>query len=66
MPKSEEEAREEEQPETPPLSRRQFLRGAGAVGAATALAPGLMERGDAATDAARDDSRSPSSAGRSG
>jgi len=58
MPETEEEREEETRRETPPLSRRQFLRGAGAVGVATALAPGLMERGDAA-DAVRDDSHSP-------
>ena len=58
MPETEEEREEETRRETPPLSRRQFLRGAGAVGVATALAPGLMERGEAA-DAVRDDSHSP-------
>lgn len=62
MPTSEEEHGEETRPEapreTPPLSRRQFLRGAGAVGVATALAPALMERGESATEAVRDDSRS--------
>lgn len=58
MPETEEEREEEIRRDTPPLSRRQFLRGAGAVGVATALAPGLIERGEAA-DAVRDDSRSP-------
>ena len=58
MPETEEEHTQKAPPQTPPLSRRQFLRGAGAVGAAAALAPGLIERGDAA-DAVRDDSHSP-------
>ena len=62
MPTSEEEREKETRPEspreTPPLSRRQFLRGAGVVGVATALAPALMERGESATEAVRDDSRS--------
>ena len=58
MPEVEDEREEETRAETPPLSRRQFLRGAGAVGVATALAPGLMERADSATEAVRDDSRS--------
>ena len=57
MPEVEDEREEETRAETPPLSRRQFLRGAGAVGVATALAPGLMERADSA-EAVRDDSRS--------
>jgi len=58
MPTSEEEREEEARRETPPLSRRQFLRGAGAVGVATALAPALMERGESAPEAVRDDSHS--------
>ena len=62
MPTSEEEREEETRPEspreTPPLSRRQFLRGAGVVGVTAALAPALMERGESATEAVRDDSRS--------
>ena len=58
MPEVEDEREEETRAETPPLSRRQFLRGAGAVGVATALAPGLMERADSANEAVRDDSRS--------
>lgn len=59
MPETEEERTEERLPNTPPLSRRQFLRGAGAVGVATALAPGLLERSEAADEALRDDSHSP-------
>ena len=58
MPETEEERFKDMRPETPPLSRRQFLRGAGAVGVATALVPSLLERGDAA-EAVRDDSHSP-------
>lgn len=60
MPESEEEHAEETRPESPPLSRRQFLRGAGAASVAAALAPGLpglTERGEAAVEAVRDDSR---------
>jgi xanthine dehydrogenase YagT iron-sulfur-binding subunit len=59
MPETEEERFEDTRTETPPLSRRQFLRGAGAVGVATALVPSLLERGDAAGEALRDDSHSP-------
>ena len=59
MPETEEEHIEDTRPETPSLSRRQFLRGAGAMGVATALVPSLLERGDAAGEALRDDSHSP-------
>ncbi|MBV9850690.1 MAG: (2Fe-2S)-binding protein [Armatimonadetes bacterium] len=51
----EEERPDKTPPEAPAVSRRQFLRGVGVVGAATALAPGLLERGDAA-ETERDDS----------
>lgn len=41
---------EEERNPQPPLSRRQFLKGVGAVGAATALVPALLGHGDVEAD----------------
>ena len=52
----EEERPEKTPPEMPPVSRRQFLKGVGVVGAATALGAGLIERGETAESPARDDS----------
>ena len=53
---TEEERPEASLPEQPSVSRRQFLKGVGAVGAATALGTGLMERGDSAPPEVHDDS----------
>lgn len=51
-----EEERPDKQPPTEPtVSRRQFLKGVGVVGAATALVPGLIERGE--SQAEQDDSQ---------
>ena len=38
----------DDRPAPPAVSRRQFLKGVGVVGAAGALVPGLLERGDTA------------------
>lgn len=52
---SNEEAEQKPPSPKPPVSRRQFLKGVGVVGATTTLAPGLLPRGEAAPNTPPDD-----------